>query len=789
MRASVALDLPVFKFYYYRVPSSLEKVIHPGSRVLVPVRSRMVTGIVIDIDDEKGSEEYSEIADLLDEEPLIPSDLLKLLLWASEFYIYPPGQVIHGVIPPSMKVQSSSYISRGERFDELKYLDEVVYNFFSHRRSVRLSTLVRGTGRSYSKIMKYVARGFLSRGEKRKGEKFRENFYRLKEHDPSLIRGKKERIVVDFLKGEEWISEKELKEKLKVTTAQLRRLIEKGVVEVKSEYVLKPLSWAKDDVEVSYELTASQRKALAEIEEMFKEKRIVLLKGYTGSGKSVIYLKLMEKYLDRGQSVIFLVPEISLTPQLIRFYTSVFGDQVAVFHSGLNEGEKFSEFMKIRKGEKRIVIGVRSAIFAPVVNPGLIIIDEEHESTYKQEEGFIYHARSVAFKRSEITGANLLLGSATPSVESYHAAKKGKIGLVEIRERYGKSSLPVLKVVDIRGKDLHFGVFSDELYRGIKKRLENREQVMIFLNRRGFSTSIICEECGEVIKCPNCSVPMVYHRESGRLVCHYCNFSREVPPYCPACGSSRLKEIGAGTERIEDVSKLLFPSAKVARFDRDSIRSRKKYEEIISQMERGEIDILVGTQMVTKGFHFENVTLSGVVLADQTLFMSDFRAGERTYQLITQITGRAGRGEKGGEAIIQTYNPEHFVIQNIGEENYEKFFENELMIRKAGNYPPFARLLLFVVSAPTGEDAERYAGILFSQLREIREKNNLNFLILGPARNPIFYLRRRYRYNILLKARNYQVLSRVGRIIFEDKRKVFPASVKIKIDLDPYSFI
>ncbi len=791
----VALDLPVFKFYTYKSLQDGDVDPVPGMRVLVPVRNKLMTGMIVDSSDQPprdtGEEDLKSIEDILDDSPLIPGPLLELLLWASEFYVYPPGQVIFSTVPAGLKVSTSSYVYPGERFEELRYLDEALYELLKETKKVKFARLIR-EGYSYYRISTLINRGFLGREEIRKRERNKVSFYRLLgDRVDGAPSGLVEKRIVEFLRNRDWVSYRELRRNVKsVGRKHLEKLVAKGILEEKVDFHYDSLLWRNGGEGTPViDLSPFQKRALDEIRGAFSSGMHVLLRGYTGSGKTVIYAELIREILDQGRSAILLVPEISLTPQMVNFFTSLFGDRVAVLHSGLTESERFSEYMAIRNGEKRLIIGVRSAVFAPVRNLGLIIVDEEHEGTYKQEDGFIYHARSVAYKRAEIEHAGLLLGSATPSMESYSAARKGRLYLVELKERFGNSQLPVTRVVDMRGEQLHLSLFSSVMIEEIRDRLKKREQSLLFLNRRGFAPTMICKDCGHVVKCPNCDVPLVFHRSMDKLVCHYCDYKMDVPVSCPSCGSYNLKELGSGTERVEESVKLLFPEAKVERLDRDTMTSRRKYEEIIRRMERGEIDILIGTQMITKGLHFRKVTLSGILLADQTLFMPDFRAVERTYQLITQITGRSGRDSPGGTAVVQTFNPDHYVFEFLGEEHYEEFYEREIEMRRLGRYPPFARLLLFLLSAPTERDAEIYANTLAGRLRQIREEEDLQFQIVGPGPNPIFFLKKRYRYNILLKAPLYKPLQRVGRLIFEEKDRLFPRTVKVKISLDPYSFI
>lgn len=535
-----------------------------------------------------------------------------------------------------------------------------------------------------------------------------------------------------------------------------------------------------------HRLTAEQAKALKEISETVESNkfRTFLLHGITASGKTEIYLQSIDLVLKKGKSAIVLVPEISLTPQTVERFVSRFGDRVAVIHSKLTPAKKFLEWKKIKESRAQIVVGARSAIFSPMDNLGVIIVDEEHETTYKQDDVPRYHARDVAEERARLNSCPLILGSATPSLESYYKAKRGDYKLIKMTKRIEERLLPKVKIVDMRmelATRKKIAIFSKVLLDAIERTLQNKKQAIIFLNRRGFSTFINCKHCGLVLKCKRCETVMVYHFEEKKLICHYCNYRTEPPDICPKCRSSYIRYFGLGTERVESEISHNFPHLHIARMDSDTTAKAGSHDRILGQFKTGDVSLLVGTQMIAKGLDFPQVTLVGVVSADVTLNIPDFRSSERTFNLLTQVGGRAGRGADGGEVIIQTYAPSHYAILAAAKHDYEKFYQEEIVARKELLFPPFINLVKITVRARNDDLASRVA----TELAESIKKNSDDVKVAGPAPAPISRIRGYFRYNILLKGKERLVMCELLKKVLGGFRK--PHGVLIAVDVDPVS--
>jgi len=556
---------------------------------------------------------------------------------------------------------------------------------------------------------------------------------------------------------------------------------------------------AGDEVTVPPFLTAPQKDVLVKLSDSIAggSFAVHLLHGITGSGKTEVYMSALEETVKRGRRGIVLVPEIALTPQLIMRFVSRFGDKVAVLHSGLTEAERRCEWIRIKEGNVDVVIGVRSAVFAPVDKLGLVVVDEEHEHTYKQEEGFRFNARDVAVMRAKLSKAAVILGSATPSLESYYNTDVGKYSCLSLPDRINNLPLPSVKIVDLRKKD-GFSIFTDELLDAIKSRIERSEQSLLFLNRRGFSPFLLCLDCGHSPECPNCSVSLTYHKGDGNLCCHYCDYIIKPPDICSECKGSRWKAFGAGTERVEEELKKLLPDARIIRMDRDTTTKRGAHMRIFQSMKNREADILIGTQMVTKGLDLPGITLVGVLLADASLHLPDFRSGERTFQFLTQVAGRAGRGSKGGEVIVQTFNPEHYAIRHASEHDFKGFYEDESSFRKALGYPPYKRLARLLIKGNNKEHvestSERFKEILARNIKEGIE-------ILGPVSAPFGKIRGKHRWHIIIKGKDAKALNRIIRKSLEELKRQrqgrdttgsapgMNKSAQVEVDIDPMSLL
>lgn len=719
--AGVIVDIraeAVDRIFTYRIPSHLQ--IEVGHRVLVPFGPRRLEGYVIRLSEAPDipADRVRDILRVLDPEPVILSSLMELALWMRRTYHGLLSEALQFMLPP------------GARY-----------------------------------------------GRERVGIKTRQVAH-LREPNPDLSpRATAQQRIVDTLRHFGSMDTAKLVKQAQASYQALQVLAAKGVVEITQERVERRAEWD----EVSFPapvLTPGQRQAVEDIlDEMNGARRPVLLHGVTGSGKTEVYLQVIRHVLDAGKQALVLVPEISLTPQTVSRFGSRFGHRIAVLHSGLSEGERYDEWWRIFRGEADVVIGARSAIFAPLKNLGLIVIDEEHEGTYKQSEGSIrYHTRQVAEKRAELAEALVLLGSATPAVESYHRAVLGEYRLVTLPERVEQRPLPKVELVDMRVEfeQGNRSILSRQLYQALWEVLDQKQQAIILLNRRGFSAFVLCRECGHVLQCENCSVSMTYHRADGKMHCHYCTARRDFPEKCPNCASRYLRQFGVGTEQVQQYLKQVFPQAAIGRMDADTTRTKNAHRNILRRFAAGQTDILIGTQMIAKGLDFPNVTLVGVLSADLSLNLPDIRASERTFQLLTQVAGRAGRGDLPGRVIIQCYEPAHFAIQAAKEHDYKRFFRQEISFRRQMNYPPFAELVRILCTGPRAEVEEHIRQIgSFLQKQGVGQAE-----MYGPAPAPIGKIKGRYRWQIVLRGgvQHQHILSQLPPP---------PGNVHVAIDVDP----
>ena len=601
--------------------------------------------------------------------------------------------------------------------------------------------------------------------------------------DFSKIKSDKHKKIVEFLKDNGSSQKAVLKDILDVSDAILKTLEKNKIIEIRDVEVSRNPFWNKKiDKKEKPVLTEEQEQVVKsiDIEEYSKN----LIYGVTGSGKTEVYLRLIEKVLNAGKNAIVLVPEISLTPQITDRFLARFGDVVAILHSGLSLGERYDEWQKIKSNNCRIVIGARSAIFAPLENIGIIIIDEEHDSSYKSETLPKYDAKEVANYIALCENVPLVLGSATPDIRTYYSALNGDINLLKLENRISKFGLPNIEIVDMR-EELASGnrtVFSRKLYYSMKEAIKNKEQIMLFLNRRGYSTFIMCRDCGYVVKCEDCDVSMTYHMDLNKLICHYCGKTKDVVNICPECGSKNIRYFGNGTQKIEQEIKKYFPEASVIRMDVDTTRIKGGHEKILNKFKNEKIDILLGTQMIAKGHDFSNVTLVGILAADSALNIGDYRANERTFQLLTQMAGRAGRGEKKGTAIIQTYMPDEFSINAAKEQNYTKFYNLEINVREKLNYPPFCDIIVSIISGADEELVKKEASKLFDILH-----TKFNAYLPVPA--PISKINNEYRWRILIKENlDYDKLKDFHSLVSEFY-KVKSNDVKVSVDVNPNNML
>jgi primosomal protein N' (replication factor Y) len=733
----VAVPVPTLDLLTYRVPPETPPP-SVGARVVVPIGTRSVTGIVVAIDVSAAglnAADVKAVRDLLDRESFIPPDVVDLARWTAEYYGAGTGETITAVLPPK---------TRGERAD-------------SHKTR-RVATLTAAG-------MEGLERGTA-----------------------------KQRDALATIGGSvTGVSTAELAAK-GFSADTLARLARQGLISFRQEVLDRDpfdsstLSVAAADPD--RQLTSEQESALKRLTKLAAAGtfRAVLLHGVTGSGKTEIYVRLAAAQRAAGRGTIMLVPEIALTPAIAATFRQAFGERVAIQHSGLSDGERHDQWQRIRRGDVDIVVGTRSAVFAPVPRLGLIVVDEEHDTSYKQEESPRYNGRDVAIVRAQRAGALVVLGSATPSMETYQNAASGKFEHIVLSNRVMDRSLAAVTIVDMREEYAAGGpdvILSRALTAGLAHRVEQREQSVVLLNRRGFATAAFCRQCAGTVDCPNCSVSLVIHGEGSarRARCHYCNYTARVPTTCPLCAAPYMEQAGFGTERVEAEVKRLVPAARVARLDRDAVRRKGALSALLSRFRDGDIDVLVGTQMIAKGHDFPRVTLVGVVSADVGLGLADFRASERTFQLITQVAGRAGRGDRPGEAIVQTIYPDHYSIQLACHQDYRAFFEREMKFRQAMRYPPQVSLINTVVRARTYTAAMDDAAAIVQQLRQLDQKE---FRVLGPAPAPLGKLRGEYRVQFLLKSANRR---RMREALLEILAKRPDVARRTTVDVDPVSVL
>jgi primosomal protein N' (replication factor Y) len=754
--ARVLVDDSAGKAFVYELPEAVAPTLQPGSRVRVPVRTRTMLATVIELLDETDVPGVKPIADVVSADPILSPILLKLGAWIADYYCCSLESAMKSVLPQVIrkaevghKTQLFAKLAREVTAEEVAALDRKAP---LQAAAVRLLTET-GAPMAVSELMEkcdathQVVNALVKKG---------------------LLVTESTRIERDPHQQETFVAAGPLE--LNVEQAAVFARVRAAI----DESVATPAS------------TGSEGETIPVKEG--KVPKPILLHGVTGSGKTEIYLQAIQLVLERGQSAIMLVPEISLTPQTVERFKSRFAatqHEVAVLHSHLSEGERHDEWHKIRDGRARIVIGARSAIFAPCSNLGLVVVDEEHENSYKQEETPRYHGRDIAVLRASMERCAVLLGSATPSLESFHNAQLGKYELLKMTTRIDDKKMPYIRVIDLRMESKKFGaVLSERLITAINDRLTKKEQTILFLNRRGFSTSLICASCGHVCECPNCSVSLTFHRAANRIVCHICGYQSVAPSKCPECATPGIKYSGTGTEKVEDTVSKLFPTAVVKRMDADAMQRKDAYRETLGAFRTGKIDILVGTQMIAKGLHFPNVTLVGIVNADLGLHMPDFRAGERTFQLLTQVAGRAGRGDVEGEVFVQSFTPFHPAIQFARHHDFDGFWEAEVQHRKDYDQPPYTHLVLIVIRS-----AHEQRGSFSTETLHRRLADGLppGVTLSDPAPAPLEKSHGNYRFHLMLRSRAVLRLSRHLAAVLE--KLTFPEDVFVTVDVDAYHLL
>ncbi|SER52940.1 primosomal protein N' [Salisediminibacterium halotolerans] len=765
MIARTIVDVPASqtdRVFDYAVPEEFEHLIKPGIRVYVPFGPRKIQGFVLELTDttDVPAGKLREISRLVDLTPPLTNELMMLADWLKDQTLSYHISALQVMLPAAMRASYRKNVVIAEGAELANYSEAILRVF---QQDDGISDWDKWQQKATKEERKEVAAG-LRRGDflvipvvkSNETEKRQTAVY------PS-INAKlenltaKQKLVLDYIHNlgdhPEDHAVARILEATGVTRSIIDALVKKGALEKKTEVIQRdPYEGREFHDQKPAALMQEQTEALQPVDEAVRSGRAetFLLRGVTGSGKTEIYLQAIESVLQKGEEAIVLVPEISLTPQMVTRFKGRFGSRVAVLHSALSKGEKYDEWQRIRNKEVDVAVGARSAVFAPFENLGIIIIDEEHEASYKQEDAPRYHAREVAIQRGKHYSCPVVLGSATPSLESFARAKKGVYRLLTMEKRVNDVKMPDVSVIDMR-EELRSGnrsMFSETMIAAIQTRIEKNEQAVLFLNRRGYSTFIMCRDCGYVAECPHCDISLTYHSSQRKLQCHYCGYSHTIPTLCPECESESIRFFGTGTQKAEEALREVFPDIRVIRMDVDTTSRKGSHEKLLEAFGNKEADVLLGTQMIAKGLDFPDITLVGILAADSMLHLPDFRASERTFQLLTQVSGRAGRHKRPGEVLVQTYTPEHFSIQHVKEHDFLSFFDDEMRVRKAGGYPPYFFLTLVHVSA---EDLEYTVQVTDRIARFLREHLSGQTLVYGPVASQIPRIKDRYRYQCMIK--------------------------------------
>lgn len=814
--------MPLEQAFTYSLPLTLQHRVKPGARLLVPFGTRKLTGVVLRVHDDLPEAQLSaqpatpagavrgatkDALRLIDPEPVLDDELLALGQWISGYYCAPLGEVLRSMLPLASEIRTGKIYSLTD----------------AGRDASRQLSIEPQEGDAMNQLLQMLAARSLSAAYIKKKLPLSDRILKSLErrgwiaseevsHDRDPLRAPAAKLRIAPATGDEPQgklpkAERELLAYLALhpgshNLAELEPLIHNASQAARSlarkqavTLTEEPAAIRSTPIRAAHTLNTTQRNAFDLIAAGIATAKFCtfLLYGVTGSGKTEVYLNAIDATLAAGRSALMLVPEIALTPAVAGQFYARFGERVAILHSAFSDAERAGQWRRIRAGEAKVVVATRSGVFAPVRNLGLIVVDEEHDSSYKQEETPRYHGRDVAILRAHAANACVILGSATPSLESRFNAssvdgKPGKYTLLELPDRIAERPMPQVEVIDMRQEFLETrkqAIFSRALLAAIRERLDNNEQAMILLNRRGFSTFVACRSCGERIQCMNCAVTLTYHRRDRRLLCHYCGYAERVPSVCPKCGSEHIHFLGSGSERIEDELHGEFPTARIARLDRDTVAGKRQFEDILQNFRERNFDILVGTQMIAKGHDIPNVTLVGVVSADVGIGMPDFRAAERTFQILTQVAGRAGRGDLPGMVYLQTINPDHYAIRFAARQDYNGFFEKELQFRRFMKYPPFAALANILVRAVKQEDALRMSTELGHHITPAPE----NMRIMGPAEAPVPRLKAEYRYQLLIKSGSRRDLNALLRKAQEFARAQKWSATALVIDVDPLTLL
>ncbi len=830
----VALAVPLDLVFTYAIPPGMEPVV--GGRVLVPFRQQRLSGIAIELHDRPprvntAQVKIKKVIEALDLSPVLDEQLLKLGKWIADYYLAPIGEVFRTMLPLSAEFKRSIAYritdegrlalhlagmsgspARSKRTPEQQLVEFRVLDYLAERESVQEERL-RGATRVAKALLsgmvrkKWIAREdvsaardaarlvkvavLLAAEERAEAAPPLDGRGARPHTNPAKPTAKKlnesQQALIEALAASGGRAPVEALRSLDVPRTTLGTLVRRGLIDIVDEpqnFTASKLKPRQSPFE--FEFSTAQKEALAKIGEAVASRKFggLLLHGITGSGKTAVYLACMHEVLEQGRASILLVPEIGLTSAVAADLHQVFGDEVAILHSGLSNAERAQQWHRIRRGEARVVAGTRSAVFAPVSDLALVIVDEEQDSSYKQEETPRYHARDVAVMRAKMAGAAVVLGSATPSLESYYNAKKNKYALVELPDRVEMRPLPEVEIVDMRQEFQETGqeqVISRKLAEEIRERLDKKEQVMVLLNRRGYSPVVLCRACGKTLQCKNCAVSMTHHKRERKMECHYCGHVAHIPDKCAHCGSEYVYFVGTGSEKLEELLHGMFPQARIGRLDRDTVRGREDFEHALNALNEGALDMLVGTQMIAKGHDIHGVTLVGVVGADMALGLPDFRAAERTFQLLTQVAGRAGRGQSPGKVVLQTYFQDHYAVQFAARHDFVGFYDKELQFRAWMHYPPYSAIANVLIRSEKLDEALTWSGELGRWFEKTRHEG---IRVLGPAAAAITRLKRDYRYHFILKSPSREKMNTLLRAMLAEAaaRKIPRTQVIVDVD-------
>lgn len=802
MFVNIALNIPSSTFFTYEVPINLQDQISIGKRVYVSFGHRKRSGFIIEENVSCNLEKVKFIDEILDEEPLFNTHDLRFYKWISYYFIYPLGKVLAETIPTGPEKKDLLWITPLPLKNEIS-LSPAQSNLLNllqqYPQGTALATLnkISGLKNISSAISSLQLAGLIQIDEKQRSPLTprREKIVAIKDTEINQKNlTKKQEELIAFLQKTGTLTLNELIRQSGISSSVIKKLQDKKIIEIQESEITRQakIESLADSNTIKHTLNSEQQKAFEEISAHLGRKNFtpILLHGVTGSGKTEVYLNAIADVLKNNGGAIYLVPEIALTPQLITRIQGRFDrSEIAIIHSGIAESVRYDQWRQIKRGRIKLVIGARSALFAPVVNLKLIIVDEEHDTSYKQDDRLCYHGRDLAVLRAKLDNAVVVLGSATPGIRSYYNAQSKKYFNLEISRRVENKPLPEIEIIDmktqkeVQGRSL---ILSDALITAIGKTLEKKEQSLLFLNKRGFDTFLVCADCGTNFLCPNCAVSLKNHAAEGVVKCHYCNYTQKALPLCPSCGGGRILNYGTGTQKLEAEIKNLFPDARVQRMDSDTTQIKGIQQKILRKLWNREIDILVGTQMITKGHDFPFVTLVGVISADTSVNMPDFRAGEKTFQQLTQVAGRGGRGAAPGKVIIQTFNPQHYVLRHVMSHDYKSFYKTEIAFRKALKYPPFSRLINLRLSSTNREILSNQAKLLSETARKLVAKYENQVEIIGPAESPLAKIKGRWRRQMLLKSENTNVLHQFARDLLSKTKN---STIRITVDVDPENFM